>query len=448
MTAPELRHVGDLYGSERTPLLLGDGMPLSHLLVRRDGRLVPAARVLAECRGDHLRRRYAVRLEGISPDELLERFGKSAISPVFLVLAETLAFLDPDQIGALGLGLVEQPEPTPIGDLLFKPTYRIDDTRPLTLDGAEAPRAFWRSTWTYADERERHDAEWWRVWPQGERKEVRGDFVAAISRTQFARLRGPAYVMIESVVDPRMRLYAHLRADKGDTQLNSEEFRDRRIVALDASCRDALGILDSEFCRMVPLEGRHVVRGLRRRVFGSRATVAHVKIAARVDLDKPVCRLAADTLAAIGARRDDKVTIETVVERQPGRYRTKREKLRALEIDASEASGRAEWERPTGSDGWVDPATVHGIHPPYPAIYLDWFTRQRLGELPVAAPVIVRANIGSRLAAEAGEFAWLAVGGLVIAVLKGVNASGTTIVVVAGLLSLFFIGFRIRRGLR
>jgi len=405
----KLEEVGVLYQPEPVPILLESGRPLSQLWAQLPDGRVHLARAVADARGEHLRRRLPVLLDR-SAATILERLDETLVSSVFLCLGD-LAYLDHEQVLTLGPRLERTGETAVVGQLLIRPVFR------LSADAGETAvqlDRFWASGWGYADGREQGE-DWWRVWPQGSRGKIREDFVASLSGAQWLRLGRPRYVVIENPSDPEMCLPALVRRDPPGTELNSEEYERERIVALDASCRDALGILDGEFCRMRVWQGRHVVRRARRELIGARSIVAHVKIAARVDLEKPVCRLGTDALVAIGARAEDKVIIESIVS-DAGTFKRRRLTLRALPIDAAEAESRAKWERARGSDGWIDPAAFHGINPPYPAIYLDFAAREALHVSP-AAPVVVRTGVLRRIFSEASDFLWVAVAGVVAVVI-------------------------------
>lgn len=435
-----LEHVGILYRPEPAPILLERGRPLSQLWAELPDGRVHLARAIADARGEHLRRRLPVLLDQTA-DTILQRLSETLVSPVFLCLGD-LAYLDHEQVLTLGPRLQRTEERAAIGQLVISPIFRLSaDAGQLAV---QLDR-FWASGWGYADGREQGD-DWWRVWPQGSRGKIREDFVASLSSAQWENLGRPRYVVIENPSDPAMCLPAVVRRDPPGTELNSADYEHERIVALDASCRDALGILDGEFCRMRVWPGRHVARRAQRRLIGARSIVAHVKIAARVDLEKPVCRLGTDALVAIGARPEDDVIVESVVA-DAQTFKRHRLTLRALPIEAAEASSRAAWERARGSDGWIDPAAFHGINPPYPAIYLDFPAREALQVSP-AAPVVVRTNVRRRISSEASDFLWVAVAGVIVALIHfGWLPAGSAVALIAAAAALL-AWLRIRRAVR
>ena len=444
MSLEALDVVGTLYGPRHLELRLASGRPLSHLwAVERDG-LIPAARALAEARGEALRRRLPILLEDGGVERLAAALENSGVSETFLVIAGDLAYLDADQVRFLGSEIaIAAGECRLVGDLVLEPLYRV------VSSGGRPPQEidrYWGSQWRYADRRN-DDDDWWRVWPQGERQWFKGEFAAKVSWESMRRLGAPSHVVIESPHDPAMRVYASVELDSDTSQLTSPEYKNKQIVALSASCRDSIGVLDGEFCRLIawhrgrPWErkkpGPRFVKG--------RAIVAHTKIAARTDIEKQVCRLPADALIAIGARAEDVVVLESVTYNKKAKeYRRTRLRLRALPIDEGEAAERKKWERSRGLDGWVDPAAVHGIHPPYPAVYLDRFARVDLG-VPVAGPVTIRASVGARLASDASEFLWLAVGGIVVALLTTLHVPPIVAILVPAVAAVIFLFWRVQR---
>jgi hypothetical protein len=437
VTFPVLERVGTLYGDERWPILLERGAPLSRAWVRRRDGPVPAARALAEARAENFTRRVPVRIGGPLEDASAA-LAETLVSPVFPAFG-SLAFLDSEQVAVLGPGVRPVEDDVVVGAIRMAPVYELDP------DPGRAPGPFaryWGSRWTYTDDRQEAGG-WWRVWPQGLRQDIRGDFVAALSPFQWDALSRPHYVVVTHPSDAGLSLYAKVIVDTPEQPLAKPQYHRQRIVALDASCRDALGISDGDFCRLSVWRAAHRYRRFRQRAVGARTIVAHTKIAARVDLDKPVCRLSTDALAAIGVREDDQVVVESVASTGAG-IEARRIRRRALSIDVREAEARAAWERRRGSDGWVDPAALHAIHPPYPAIYLDHFARERLG-VPLGAPVIVRADVVARVTTDATVP--IAVGSIVVATLTAVGVPAWVVVAVVGGLLVLLALLRARRSL-
>jgi len=410
MSQQALEVVGTLYGPQRLELRLAPERPLSHLWAAAASGLVPAARALAEARGEALRRRIPILLDGRTPEELIAALASTAVSQTFIVVAEDVAYLDAEQVRVIGPKIDDaKGESRSVGNLVLEPLYRAVSSGGHEL--AEINR-YWGSQWRYADNRN-DDQNWWRVWPQGEKQWFKGEF----------------------------------EPDSDQSMLTSTTYKDQRIVALSSSCRDSIGVLDGEFCK---LRAWHRGRPWQRtkpgrRLVNGRAIVAHTKVAARTDVEKQVCRLSADALIAIGARAEDVVVVEAVkYDQDADEYRRTRLRLRALPIEDAEAAERKTWERVQGTDGWVDPAAVHGIHPPYPALYLDRFARTDLG-VPLAGPVTIRASVASRLASDASEFLWLAVGGIVVVVLTAYHLPTIAAIAFPVVAAAVFLFWRVQR---
>jgi len=355
-----------------------------------------------------------------------------------------VAYLDAEQVGVIGPEIDDaRGESRRVGDIVLEPLYRAVPSGGAEL--AEINR-YWGSQWRYADNRN-DDQDWWRVWPHGEKQLFKGEFVAKVSREGLERLEGADYVVVESPNDPTMHVYATVELDSDGSMLTSTKYKDQRIVVLSSSCRDSIGVLDGEFCKLRAWQGGGPWQRSKpgRRLVNGRAIVAHTKVAARTDVEKQVCRLSADALIAIGARAEDVVVVEAVMyDQDADEYRRRRLRLRALPIDEAEAAQRKRWERSQGSDGWVDPAAVHGIHPPYPALYLDRFARTELG-VPVGGPVTIRASVASRLASDASEFLWLAVGGIVVVVLTAFHLPTIAAIAFPVIAAVFFLFWRVQR---
>lgn len=150
------------------------------------------------------------------------------------------------------------------------------------------------------------------------------------------------------------------------------------------------------------------------------------------------------------------MTIEHVVPAggEPGdRWRPVRVRSRVLPIDVAERHQRARWEAPQLWDrepaalapdgregeevelqGYVDCADSLGLHPPYPSIYLNYYTRrQGLGGVGLCQPVEVRVGMAGRLAAEASEFSWLVIIALLGAAIVFLPTTGLQIAAAATL---------------
>jgi hypothetical protein len=419
-------------------VLLEEGQPLSRARVGTARMSLP--RSLAESRAASLRRRIPVAVDDVG--SALRRLFTANVSPVVLVLDDRLALLDLDQAEALmpeGTGLVELDAPVDVAHLRIEPVWAMGD-------GGKPPKGsmqYWNSQWTFVDEAWGAAVGAWRVLPQDVRFGGRGDFVAALSAAGHSDLGSPRYVVVENHFLPERFLAAAARLD-----LNLTE---PRVIALDSSCREALGLSDGEFCHVYAWRRGYRARDWLRRI-GARSVIAQVEIASRADMEKTLCRLSAEALDAVGAASGQAVVVESVreVDKTRGVWSVRSKRLRALAIDDAERAERLRWMQREGRSGYLDCAERLAIHPPYPPIYLDYFTRRDLGFDPdlLCAPVRVRASIADRLAGEASDFMWLAVGGLIVAILAAADAPAAVAIGVALAAVVLLAVVRILRALR
>jgi hypothetical protein len=445
--------VGKLAGVDPgRDLLLPRGRPLSYLRVNeRPHASRGLTRSLLERRATELRVRIPVVVEREGSDRIVAALERFAVSQVFPVLDGTcerdgeveICWLDLVQVAVLrrseGTGLARRNAVVVAAGIGFSPTFAV------SADPEAATRSwqYWNSEWEFADPPEPRDR-WWRVRPNETRRrghwllmagpgsrgpEARGTFAACLHPSMREELGNPPYVVVEHP----------FRGGRVPVAVLEDEFRGMgenvwgKTIFLDRTARDGLGLLDGEFCLVHPwTRPRIALRRLRLRdrLVGARTIAAHPRAPARADLEKPVCRLEPEALETIGGRAGEFVAIERVVPAADGReghWDVVRTKQRVLPIDRAERTRRAEWEAPQTWDaasegpgeggagapeleGYVDCAERLGLHPPYPAIYLNYYTRKEaLGELQLCEPVQVRVGIGNRLANEASEFAWLAV---------------------------------------
>lgn len=190
-------------------------------------------------------------------------------------------------------------------------------------------------------------------------------------------------------------------------------------MTLDRGLREALGICDGETAVVHPWRGPNRSRRLHRLRFSTRSVYAHPSIPVRADLEKPVCRLSADAMSA---------------------------------IDESEAERRATWSSADADEGYVDCAEFHGIFPPFPAIYVDYFDMSRLfGQSagPLVCPVVqIRPKLSTRIADDAGEFAWVGVIGLVAVLAQATDLGLLPLALLATAVVAFLVLLRVRRSVR
>lgn len=471
-------------------LLLPEGRPLSYLRVgERPNASQGLTRSLLERRATELRVRIPVVVEpgGSGPIvAALERFAVASVFPVLDGTCESegnveVCWLDLVQVAALsrqeGNGLAPR-GPVVAAGIRFSPTYAVSP------DPEEATRdwQYWNTDWEFVERPDDRD-DWWRVRPNETRRrsrrllkggpgdrgpEARGTFAACLHRSMRKELGNPPYVVVEHP----------FRGGRVPVAVLEDEFKGAdetvwaKTIFLDRTARDSLGLLDGEFCIVSPWVRPRIAlwrSRMRDRLVGARTIAAHPRAPARADLEKPVCRLEPAALEAIGGRPREFVAIERIVpaaDGQEGHWDVVRTKQRVLPIDSAEQVRRADWESPQTWDaaaaslggaggapeieGYVDCAERLGLYPPYPAIYLNYYTRKALRELRLCEPVLVRVGIGNRLADDASEFAWLAVIALLGAAIAFLDSTFWQIVSACVLivLTLAMLGFRAIRAVR
>lgn len=460
------RRVGELVGGDTSDasLLLPADRPLSYLRVEAEGSpagSVALDRALLEARSSEFRLRTPLAVERSRDrrriDEALASLGAPSAYPV-LDCRDTeagqeldVAWLDGLQLEAVaqstGWGFQRRPGGGAVGGLRIRPLYGL-------AAGGEQPSRdwqYWNSHWDF-EQPPAGRAEWWRVRPNESRArprwflsklrprrlglgpQARGTFAACMHPAMLRRLGDPIFVVIRHPFRggwlPVRVLPDEFSGKTGGPEGGEELWAD--TLFLDRTARDGLGIADGEFCLVYPwLRPRRKTwgRAISQRLVGARTIAAHPHAPARADLDKPICRLEPSALEAIGGRPGDSVTIEHVVpanpERPGYRWRPVRVRSRVLPIDAAERDERASWEAPQLRDrgsagaertdavelqGYVDCADSLGLYPPFPSIYLNYYTRrQGLEGVGLCQPVEVRVGMPGRLASEASEFSWLAI---------------------------------------
>ncbi len=477
-------------------LVLPEGRPLSYLRVRdADGRTLTLARALLEHQATEFRRRVPlIRPRDRSLEEIGAAFERLGVSQTIPVLhgrrndAEVdLLWLDRVQMQAIGsetAGFALSTRAVVVGGLRISPAIGAA-TGPNGGDrGVPEAWKYWNSSWTFVDPPPEEDS-WWRVRPNIARErpqrlpfvpraDARGTFVACLHPEMRELLGKPRYIIVE---------HPHRTACLPVLALEDDRLRQQptavwdQTIFLDRTARDALGIADGEFCRVSPwLRPRRAVwaRSVRDRYVGSRMIAAQVRTSARADLEKPVCRMEEEALAAIGGRASEFVRIEHVVRHPksaPGsadRWQRVRKSQRVLPIDPGERAKRAQWEAPqlwdessVGGDsdspdrsnlkleGYVDCAESLGVQPPYPTIYLNYYTRQHdLKGVGLCQPVQVQVSVASRVMAEASDFAWLVFIGLLAAAMALLDlAIGVAVALLAAVTVLLVI-FRALRAIR
>jgi hypothetical protein len=486
-------------GSDRS-LVLPEGRPLSYLRVRDpNGHDPTLARVLLEHRATEFRRRIPlVGPHAVDREELLSAFERFAASPVFPLLEGRegggsevdVCWLDRVQMLAFArqreCGYSRRTGPVLVDGLELAPTYEIDRSTDVAevAERIDDKCQYWNSDWEFAPASARPE-EWWRVRPNDKRgderllgllpsAEARGTSAACLPPATLRELGNPRYLVIEHPYrNGNVPVLAI--ADEGLKALRGEG-ASGRTVYLDRTARDALGISDGEFCLVHPwLRPRRQIwrRFVRDRYVGSRAISANLKTSARADLEKPVCRLDEEALAAIGGKPSEFVTLEALHSGEPRRsgeqveyWKRVRVDQRVVPIDAGERSRRGSWEagqlwddasaspRSWGGrgptlerEGFVDCAETLGVHPAYPAVYLNFHARRQLG-LGLCQPVEIRVNVLSRLATEFGNLAWLVLIGLIGTVAALLDFSIALIAVILGCTLLLLLLLRAIRATR
>ncbi|MEX2448816.1 MAG: hypothetical protein WD404_08770 [Solirubrobacterales bacterium] len=499
----DYRPVGLLLGTEgECDLLLPEGRPLSYLRVDGEGQATATlARALLERRATEFRRRIPViRPVAEGCEDLLEAFRGSGLCTVFPLLrgrgddGSPLDVLWLDRVQALAFArrqgrlLRRRGRPVRIDGVKLSPTFESDrGSSGEIAEGVDERWQYWNSVWEF-EQMPAGSERWWRVWPNenrdrggllglSSRTAARGTSAACLAPRTLRRLGSPRYLVIEhpfrsgnlpvlALADERLE---DLPGDAGGGV-------DRLVLCLDRTARDALGISDGEFCLVHPwLRPRGDVwrRLLRDRYVGSRAISANVRTSARADLEKPVCRLDEESLAAIGGHPGELVTLETLQckdpEREGGvaeRWERVRIGQRVVPIDGGERSRRSAWEAgqlwdddsasPASwlrresrlePEGFVDCAETLGVHPAYPTVYLNFNARKQLG-LRLCQPVEVRVKVVSRVMADLGNLVWLVLIGLIGTVAALLELSIGLIAAILGATLLLLLALRAIRTLR
>jgi hypothetical protein len=310
------------------------------------------------------------------------------------------------------------------------------------------------------------------VWPNGARGgSDASDYLAVMSPEHLRDLGDPRYVVIENPVDPGKYAYALAKCDdswrfkcaahsnpliKGGHAAN--------VVALDRGVREVLGIGDGELAIVHRWGGAHLRLSFDRWAFATRSVYAHPSPPLRGDLEKPVCRLSKDVMSAIGVREGDQVQVGTVVrvdsasgdDATPSTPEFKHRTItrRALLIDEVEAKARRGWSSADAEEDYIDCAELHGVFPPYPIVYLDYFA---LAELfagghhgrPLVCPVVqVRPKLLTRLADEVSELAWVGIAAIVALVARAFDYPVVGLSVLALALLVALVYARVRRATR
>jgi hypothetical protein len=500
----DYRPVGLLLSPEgERDLLLPEGRPLSYLRVDGEEQARGTlARALLEQRATEFRRRIpVVRPAAESCDELQETFRGFGLCTVFPVLhgrdgdgGSRLDVLWLDRVQALafarrrGCLLRRRDWHVQVDGLKLRPTFETDPGS----DGEIAEEIderwqYWKSKWKF-EQMPAGSERWWRVWPNENRDRegllglsgrtaARGTSAACLAPRTLRRLGLPRYLVIghpfRSGNLPVLAL-----ADEGLEDLPGDAGGGvgRPVLCLDRTARDALGISDGEFCLVHPwLRPRADVwrRLLRDRYVGSRAISANVRTSARADLEKPVCRLDEESLAAIGGNAGEFVTLETLHCKDPERdggpaQRWERVQIgqRVVPIDGDERSRRSTWEagqlwdddsaspadwrrRESGlePEGFVDCAETLGVHPAYPTVYLNFNARKQL-ELRLCQPVEIRVKVVSRVMTDLGNLVWLVLIGLIGTVAALLELSIGVIAVILGATLVLLLVLRAIRTIR
>lgn len=455
-------HVGGLYTAADAPptrLLLAEGRPLSYL--RTPEHSLVRALITGGAAAIGLRTPVALRgdLAGLAT-----HFREIDIPETFPALMvegseERIAFLTPQQVEAvtqtrLAVGAPGERRIARSGVLV----HRVFDPGTLPVGWRTNPfpyqyRSGLCSLATVAED----DAVL--IWPNGNRTpEDRGEYIACVTPEYAYALGSPQYVAVANAADPGKYAAALLRVDP--TLITStagnpllEEGRVREVVALDRGIREALGINDGELGVVHPWHTPNLSRRFHRLGFSARSVYAHPSLPVRADLDKPVCRLSADGMSAIGARDGDRVVIEALVRnREDGGFERRTVTKRVLTIDPAEAEQRAKWASPDAEEGYVDCAEFHGIFPAFPAVYVDYFDIKQLfagSGGPLVCPVVqVRPRLSARFADDASDFAWVGVIGLVAVLVEAADLELRSLLVFAVVIAVSLVLLRVWRAIR
>ncbi len=504
----EYRLVGEMkgLGSGDRELLLPPERPLSYLRVGSQGaESAGVTRALLEGRATEFRFRIPLVMPGTTgSSEIIGALRRRLASPVFPVLngrrcddgAEVeVCWLDWVQMKTVGreldAGFARSDAPVDVGELRITPTFEITGQGQVLLRNWQ----YWNSEWDFQQRPADRDR-WWRVRPNHTRDrpllpfssrlrpssfapQARGTFAACLHPEMHRLLGRPRYVVIEHPFRTSWLPVLALE-DRGlEVKAGNDDGLWRNTIFLDRTARDALGIADGEFCCVHPwLRPRRTIWWClsRDKLVGSRMIAAHVRAPARADLEKPVCRIDQEALEAIGGRGGERVTIEHLAPaggiqsaraRPESHWKRTRLTQRVLPIVPTERAERARWEAPQLWDevsnpvvasvgeapeleGYVDCAERIGVHPPYPTIYLNYYTRRGLKDLKLCQPVQVRVGVPGRLTAEASEFAWLVVIALLGAAIVFVESDTWQIIAAAVLLMLtvWLVAFRAIQAIR
>jgi len=429
--------------------------------------------------------------------QTLRGFGLSTVFPLLRGSDDggsQLEILWLDRVQALafardrGCLLRRRDRPVRVDGLSLRPTFEVDPGSDGELaEEVEERWQYWKSEWEF-DEMPAGSERWWRVWPNENRDRdgllglagrtaARGTSAACLAPRTLRRLGSPRYLVIEHPFRSG-NLPVLALADEKLEDLPGDAGGDigRPVLCLDRTARDALGIADGEFCLVHPwLRPRSDIwrRLLRDRYVGSRAISANVRTSARADLEKPICRLDEESLAAIGGTPGEFVTLETLHCRDPERAGGTAQRWervlasqRVVPIDGEERSRRGGWEagqlwddssvsplawrrRESGlePEGFVNCAETLGVHPPYPTVYLNFNARKQL-ELRLCQPVEIRVKVVSRVMTDLGNLVWLVLIGLIGTVAALLDLSIGAIAALLGATLLLLLVLRAIRTIR
>jgi hypothetical protein len=491
--------VGLLLSAEpERPLLLPRDRPLSYLRVGEEPGGGTLARALLERRATELRRRVPVirppAQDCLDLQRTFRGFGLCTVFPLLRGSDEDGTPLDVlwlDRAQALALArsqdclLRRREQAVRTGGLRLRPTFEVDPaSRGELAEEIDESWQYWKSRWEFEDDPPGAD-QWWRVWPNENRNRdgfagrtaARGTSAASLAPRARRRLGSPRYLVIEHPFrSGSLPVLVLEDSNLEDLPGDAGGRLDRPVICLDRTARDALGISDGEFCLVHPWlrpHGEVWRRLLRDRYVGSRAISANVRTSARADLEKPVCRLDEESLAAIGGQPSEFVTLEALRCRDPQaeggegkRWERVRIGQRVVSIDGGERARRSGWEagqpwdegavspaawRKRGSglepEAFVDCAETLGVHPPYPTVYLNFTARQQLG-VRLCQPVEIRVKVLSRVMTDLGNLVWLVLIGLIGTVAALLDLSIGLIAVLLGAVLFLLLVLRAIRTIR
>jgi hypothetical protein len=198
----------------------------------------------------------------------------------------------------------------------------------------------------------------------------------------------------------------------------SDESCGDRDLRLDQTIRTALGLplrIDASNCvrsdlRLVPLEIPFVDR-VRNRVsglVGRRYLLVRAAPPRPTDIEKRICRLSSDDLAALGSSVDGRVVLFGAKRRPDGAYALGRFSVQALGLDGDVVGQREGEERLSVDHRWdaryVCPTTVLGVDGTDLAkLFIDSDIREELG-VGQAWPVLARRDSRSAISSETQDF--------------------------------------------